>query len=64
MKEFANIIGGRAKALLEEKDKHVNISLPKSYSSLKEIKSSVESKQGVKVTFSLGEYPLYFFLTR
>ena len=64
MKEFANIIGGRAKALLEEKDLHVNISLPKSYSSLKEIKSSVDKKQGVKVTFSLGGYPLYFFLTR
>lgn len=64
MKEFANIIGGRAKALLEEKDIHVNISLPKSYSSLAEIKPSIEKKQGVKVTFSLDELPLYFFLTR
>ncbi len=64
MKEFANIIGGRAKALLEEKNIHVNISLPKSYSSLAEIKPSIDKKQGVKVTFTLDNLPLYFFLTR
>jgi CheY-specific phosphatase CheX len=64
-KEFANVIAGRAKALLEERDIHVNISLPKAYLSLDGIMGDVRGKHGAQVEFSTDDgESLYIFLSR
>jgi|GEM_PF-3000027 len=65
LKEFANIIAGRAKALLEEKSIHVNISLPQSYMSIKEVLPNIKGKYGAQVKFETDDGDnLYVFLTR
>lgn len=61
--EFTNIIAGRSKALLSERNISINISLPKPYVNFKELYSLIVGKMGVQVDFLLNNKPLYIFLT-
>ncbi|MDE7217056.1 MAG: chemotaxis protein CheX, partial [Helicobacter sp.] len=61
--EFTNIIAGRSKALLSERNISINISLPKPYVNFKELYALIVGKMGVQVDFLLNNKPLYIFLT-
>lgn len=61
--EFSNIIAGRSKALLSERNISINISLPKPYTNFKELHSILVGKMGVQIDFLLNKKPLFIFLT-
>ena len=60
--EFANIIAGRSKAVLSERNVSIGISLPKAYKSEEEIAATLSDKQGVQVNLLLNNKPLVLFL--
>ncbi len=61
--EFTNIIAGRSKALLSERNISIGISLPKSYLSFRDIHPIIMGRMGVQIDFLLNGKPLYIFLT-
>lgn len=62
--EFVNIIAGKAKALLAENDLHVSITLPRTYSDVQGLLTTVDEKKGVQVNLSFKDERFTFFLTR
>ncbi len=62
--EFVNIIGGRVKALLLEQQINVNITLPRTYTSIDALLQVVEGKKGVQVDLNFDGENFIFFLTR
>lgn len=63
LSEFANIIGGKAKTLLAQKDLHITIDLPKNYATHDQFLASLKDSRGVQVDMRLGEKPMILFLT-
>ncbi|RAX57932.1 chemotaxis protein CheX [Helicobacter monodelphidis] len=61
--EFTNIIAGRSKALLSEKNITIGISLPKPYIDFKDLYELVRGQMGVQIDFLLNKKPLHIFLT-
>ncbi len=64
LREFANIIAGRAKAILATKETFIKISLPKAYLGVKDLTTQISSKDGVFIEFGLKGNVVYAFLTR
>jgi len=62
--EFVNIIGGRVKSLLSEKQIRVDITLPRTYATLDDLYEMVQDKKGVQVDLSFDIDRFVFFLTR
>ncbi|MBV5334225.1 MAG: chemotaxis protein CheX, partial [Sulfuricurvum sp.] len=62
--EFVNIIGGRAKILLSENKKHLNITLPRTYADVKTLLEIAQDKKGVQVDLNFEGQNFIFFLTR
>jgi CheY-specific phosphatase CheX/anti-anti-sigma regulatory factor len=62
--EFVNIIGGRAKMILNDNGAHISMTLPKTFSSIGEVKNATNDKKGVFVELLFGEAPFYLYLTR
>ena len=62
--EFANIIVGNVKLELEKHDIDINLTLPKVFENLKELKNIVINKQGIEVKFYFNDEEFYFYLTR
>lgn len=62
--EFVNIIGGRIKTLFHEHDLDINITLPRTYSNIDDLKSITENSKGVQVDFGFENSDFIFFLTR
>lgn len=61
--EFSNIIAGRSKVLLSERNITITASLPKPYLSFKEVYPIIMGKMGVQIDFLLNGRPLCIFLT-
>ncbi len=61
--EFANIIGGKSKALLAEKDQHITIAIPKTFDSLQKLATFLEDKNGVQIELEIDGDPMVLFLT-
>ncbi len=62
--EFVNIIAGRVKSLLADKNISVNITLPRTYDRVDELLSTVGERKGVQVNLSFENDNFTFFLTR
>jgi CheY-specific phosphatase CheX/anti-anti-sigma regulatory factor len=62
--EFVNIIGGRAKMILNDNGANISMTLPKTFSSMEEVKNATSDKKGVFVELSFGDSPFYLYLTR
>ncbi len=62
--EFVNIIGGRAKVLLSENKKRLDITLPRTYTDVKTLLEIAQDKKGVQVDLSFEGQNFIFFLTR
>jgi CheY-specific phosphatase CheX/anti-anti-sigma regulatory factor len=63
LREFANIVAGRTKTLMQEQNVHINIEIPNSYKSYTELQKIVGERQGVLIYLTLNEKPIYIFLT-
>lgn len=63
--EFVNIIGGRVKAILSEKEGlDVSITLPRTYNDIQTLLELSGPRKGAQVNFALGTHTFTFFLTR
>jgi CheY-specific phosphatase CheX len=62
--EFVNIIGGRAKVLLSEHKKRLDITLPRTYADIDTLLEVAQNKKGVQVDLSFEGQSFIFFLTR
>ena len=62
--EFVNIIGGRVKSLLSEKNISVDITLPRTYMNVDDLMEMMQGKKGVQVDLSFADDKFVFFLTR
>ncbi|MFA6144851.1 MAG: chemotaxis protein CheX [Sulfurimonas sp.] len=62
--EFVNIIGGRAKVLLSENKRRLDITLPRTYSEMDTLMEIARNKKGVQVDLSFEGQNFIFFLTR
>jgi CheY-specific phosphatase CheX len=63
LREFANIVAGRTKTLMQEQNTHINIEIPNSFKCYKEMKNIIGERQGVLIYLTLNDKPIYIFLT-
>jgi CheY-specific phosphatase CheX len=62
--ELVNIIGGRAKTLLSEKDIKANITLPRTFTKVEDVINTILDKKGVQIDLEFKDEPFSIFLTR
>jgi len=62
--EFANIIVGTVKREIQKHDLNINITLPKVFSELNDLKNIVINRQGIEVKFYFEDEEFYFYLVR
>ncbi len=62
--ELVNIVGGKIKTLLSDKNISVNITLPRTYAHIDGLLEVVEDKKGVQVDLQFNNDKFLFFLTR
>ena len=63
LSELVNIIAGKSKTHLQESRTNINITLPRNYLELEDLRQTLEGIQGVQVDFSFGDYPFIFYLS-
>ena len=63
LSELVNIVAGKSKTGLQEQGVAINITLPRSYTSVEELEQTLEGVQGVQVNFSFEDYPFIFYLS-
>jgi len=62
--EFVNVIAGRVKSHLAEQDIGISITLPRTYSSIDELLSTLHLSKGIQVDLNFNGERFTFFLTR
>ncbi len=62
--ELVNIVGGKIKTLLSDKDINVDITLPRTYSNIDDLFDVAHDKKGVQVDLKFASDKFLFFLTR
>lgn len=62
--ELVNIIGGRVKTLLSDKEIKANITLPRTFTKTAEVISTIQDKKGVQIDLEFKSEPFSIFLTR
>ena len=62
--EFANIIAGTVKREIQKNDLRINITLPKVFDEMKNLKNIVVNRKGVEVKFYFEDEEFYFYLVR
>jgi len=62
--EFANIIVGNTKTEFAKHDVEINMTLPKVFEDLANLKSLVAEKKAIEVKFYFDDEEFYFYLTR
>ncbi|WP_201352481.1 chemotaxis protein CheX [Hydrogenimonas urashimensis] len=63
LSELVNIVAGKSKTQLQEQGVNIDITLPRSYTSIDDLERTLEGVQGVQVNFSFEEYPFTFYLS-
>jgi CheY-specific phosphatase CheX len=63
LSELVNIVAGKSKTLLQDEGVGINITLPRSYTSVDDLKETLGDRQGVQVDFSFENYPFTFYLS-
>lgn len=61
--EFANIIGGRAKALMADQDQQITIAIPKTFDSPESLSEFLGDKNGIQINLEMNGNPVILFLT-
>ncbi|SFV75531.1 FIG00470709: hypothetical protein [hydrothermal vent metagenome] len=64
LSELVNILGGKIKNILFDHNIKINITLPRSYTSMDELLGTVNGKKGVQVDLIFNQHKFIFFLTR
>ena len=64
LSELVNIIGGKVKTLLSDKNIHVNITLPRTYQNMDNLLEMTKGRKGVQVDLAFDNDHFLFFLTR
>ena len=62
--EFANIIAGTVKREIQKNDLRINITLPKVFDEMDNLKNIVVNRKGVEVKFYFEDEEFYFYLVR
>jgi CheY-specific phosphatase CheX/anti-anti-sigma regulatory factor len=62
--ELVNIVGGKVKTLLNDENIHVDITLPRTYSSVEGLLEIAQDKKGIQVDLNFNNDNFLFFLTR
>ena len=62
--EFANIITGTVKREIQKNDLRINITLPKVFDEMDNLKNIVVNRKGVEVKFYFEDEEFYFYLVR
>ncbi len=62
--EFANIIVGTVKREIQKHDLKINITLPKVFDEIENLKNIVVNRKGVEVKFYFEDEEFYFYLVR
>ena len=62
--EFANIIAGTVKREIQKNDLRINITLPKVFDEIENLKNIVVNRKGVEVKFYFEDEEFYFYLVR
>ena len=62
--ELVNIVGGKIKTLLSDRNIHVNITLPRTYKEIDGLMEVAQDKKGVQVDLAFNNEKFLFFLTR
>jgi CheY-specific phosphatase CheX len=62
--ELVNMVGGKVKTLLADHNVSVDITLPRTYDNIQDLKEVVQDKKGVQVDLSFNDDKFLFFLTR
>jgi len=62
--EFANIIAGTVKREIKKNDLRINITLPKVFDEMGNLKNIVINRKGVEVKFYFEDEEFYFYLVR
>lgn len=62
--ELVNIVGGKIKTLLSDKNISVDITLPRTYNDVESLLEVIEDRKGVQVDLSFDNDKFLFFLTR
>ncbi len=63
LSELVNIVAGKSKTMLQEAGVNINITLPRSYTCIEDLQSTLEGLHGVQVNFSFDDYPFTFYLS-
>lgn len=63
LSELVNIVAGKSKTALQDAGVNINITLPRSYTSIEDLTAVLEGVQGVQVNFSFDDYPFTFYLS-
>ncbi len=64
LSELVNIIGGKVKTLLADKNINVNITLPRTYNNIDNLLEMTTARKGVQVDLAFDNDKFLFFLTR
>ncbi len=62
--ELVNIVGGKLKTLLSDAKISINITLPRTYDDIEDVKEVIGDRKGVQVDLRFKEDHFTFFLTR
>ncbi len=62
--EFANIVAGTVKREIQKNDLRINITLPKIFDEIENLKNIIVNKKGVEVKFYFEDEEFYFYLLR
>ena len=63
LSEIVNVITGKSKSILADKDININITIPRNFNNLEDIRKVVGKKKGVQVDFTFQDQPFVFFLS-
>ncbi|WP_353661874.1 chemotaxis protein CheX [Hydrogenimonas sp. SS33] len=63
LSELVNIVAGKSKTMLQDQGVMINITLPRSYTTIEDLEQTLAGIQGVQVNFSFEDYPFTFYLS-
>jgi len=63
LSEIVNVITGKSKSYLADKNVSINITIPRNFENLSDLQTVLGEKKGVQIDFSFQEQPFTFFLS-
>lgn len=63
LSEMVNVITGKSKSILSDKNININITIPRNFEDLETLRAVLGDKKGVQIDFTFQEQPFTFFLS-